>query len=133
MLRRLKSLGATVTELLDVYEKQALTKLESKQIERKISFSYYTWQWVWELWKCFNSPWKGTPFREKTQTMSKICKEEFKNPKFKDWFCPSNPGSAHSMNTRNCKITYKLKPVQTRTTRFENSPIPFLTKLLNNL
>ena len=63
---------------------------------------------------------------------SKIC-EKFarkclKNPRYSSWF-HSNEYSQHIHNTRSNKS--KLVPVSTRTQRYKNSSIPYLTQLLN--
>ena len=151
IVRRLRNLGATVTELLDVYDKQvrsvlelavpvwqpALTKQESKQIERVQRSAFYII--LGDDYKNYENALivleKETLEERRLKLCQNFAKKSIKNPKFENWFCPSDPTSGHSMKTRssNNKITYKLKPVQTRTARYENSPIPFLTKLLNNL
>ena len=51
--------------------------------------------------------------------------KSYNNPKFTKWFAPSVGG----LNTRSIKLP--LKEVRTRTRRFEKSPIPYLTNLLN--
>ena len=49
-------------------------------------------------------------------------------------FYPANKESSHNIKTRSYKkkTKYNLKPVNARTVRYEKSPIPYMTKLLNN-
>ena len=56
----------------------------------------------------------------------KFAKKALKNPKYQHWFIQDE----NSFNTRSKKPF--LKPVSARTSRFEKSPIAYLTKLLNN-
>ena len=49
--------------------------------------------------------------------------------KYSKWFIPSKCDIDRA-NTRSDKIA--LKPVKTRTMRYRKSPLPFLTKLLND-
>ena len=68
----------------------------------------------------------------------KLCenfaKKAFKNPKYTNWFCIDDSVplkmKTRSVATRNIS---NLKPVQTRTQRYERSPIPYMTELLNNV
>ena len=55
-----------------------------------------------------------------------------KHPKYKTWFCTEN-NHPPKVNTRakNKKGKTLFKPVETRTDRFKNSPLPYLTALLN--
>ena len=57
----------------------------------------------------------------------KFAKKAIKNPKYQHWFCdyPAISG----VKTKSEKP--HLKPVQARTGRFQNSPIAYLTGLLN--
>ena len=56
-----------------------------------------------------------------------------KSERFCNWFTPKE-GNKYPPKTRKqeTQIVNKLKPVTTRTRRFEKSPIPYLTELLNN-
>ena len=68
----------------------------------------------------------------------KLCenfaKKAFKNPKYTNWFCidDSVPQNKKTRSDATRK-TRNLKPVQFRTQRYERSPIPYLTELLNNV
>ena len=57
------------------------------------------------------------------KTFSQNC---FKSEKYNTWFAKKND---QSINTRSKKNT--LKQVTTRTVRYEKSPLPYLTALLN--
>ena len=68
----------------------------------------------------------------------KLCenfaKKAFKNPKYTNWFCIDD-SVPQNMNTRSDAIIIirYLKPVHTRKQRYERSPIPYMTELLNNV
>ena len=55
----------------------------------------------------------------------KFALKAYRNTKFTSWFVTNKP----EVNTRTVKT--HLKQINTRTKRFEKSPIPYLTKLLN--
>ena len=60
----------------------------------------------------------------------KFAKKSLKNDQFSHWFL-HRTSNTHHMKTRSCGKK-SLLPVQARTTRFENSPIAYLTQLLLN-
>jgi hypothetical protein len=76
-----------------------------------------TWPQLWRAWKVI---WK------------KIRKSE-KQPKYSNWFHAADKGIIPSINTRSDKTILQTKHTQVflRTDRYTNSPIPFLTELLN--
>ena len=151
MLRRLKSLGATVSELLDIYEKQvrsvlelavpvwhpALTKYEARQIERVQRSAFYII--LGEQYENYENALiilgSETLDERRVKLCQKFARKALRNPKYANWFCPVNRVPGQNMRTRRCqtKSTFNLKPVHTRTYRFEKSPIPYMTKLLNEL
>ena len=55
-----------------------------------------------------------------------FAKKALKSEKFNNWFCRSD----QNIDTRIAKLP--LKEVYTRTRRYEKSPLPYLTKLLNS-
>ena len=146
MLRRLCSLGATPSELFDIYVKQirpilelavpvwhpGLTIQDAMKIERvqKSAFhiilgrSYSSYETALAIFDCENLE----------DRRIKLC-ENFalkclKSEKYSSWFCfQSNKVGIQTRNQKNLK----LKKVQTRTLRYENSPLPYLTNLLNNI
>ena len=147
ILRRLKSLGATAAELLDIYDKQvravlelavpvwqpALTKYESRQIERVQRSAFYII--LGEEYKDYENALnilkRETLNERRVKLCEKFARKTVRNPNYANWFCPNN----RLPNTRGNKSrsTFNLKPVNTRTYRFEKSPIPYMTKLLNDL
>ena len=68
----------------------------------------------------------------------KLCenfvKKAFKNPKYTNWFCIDD-SVPQNTNTRSdaTRIIRHLKHDQTRTQRYERSPIPYMTELFNNV
>ena len=62
------------------------------------------------------------------QLCTKFTIKATKHEKYSTWFEENNP-----VNQRRTKsITSKFKSVQTRTKRYKNSPLPFITELANN-
>ncbi len=64
----------------------------------------------------------------RTEICENYAKKSLNNSKFRTWFSINEDGRQH--NTRS-KKTF-LKPFTTRTMRYERSPLPFLTSMLNN-
>ena len=142
MFRTLKNLGATEEELFDVYVKQirsclemavpvwepGLTKLERKQLERvqKSAFSiilginYRSYEDALVLLNM-----DSLSSRRKSICL-KFAKKALKNPKYTNWFKPNVNNGPDTRSEKNV-----LLPVSTRTKRFDHSPLPFLTNLLN--
>ena len=146
IIRNLKKLGTQQSELVDIYTKQVrvmaelavpvwepgLTKAESHQIERcqKVAcatilglsihnFSYRKSLKILGL-KSLKS--------RRTEICENFAKKSLNNPKFSTWFTVNDGEKSH--NTRS-KQTH-LKTVTTRTLKYERSPLPFLTSMLNN-
>ena len=71
------------------------------------------------------------PFR-KNCPPEKECLPCRGNPKYSNWFCPvkTEPYMPKTRGQKR-KKQYMFKTVQTRTERYEISPLPYLTKLLN--
>ena len=144
MIRRLKALGATCSELVDVYNKQvrcvlemaapvwtpALTKCQVTQIERVqktvcaviLGSSYCDYS---SAMKTLNLSSLSDRRVELCTTFSKRC---YKSKKYNTWFVERGN---QSIKTRSKKNT--LLPVLTRTSRYEKSPLPYMTALLLNL
>ena len=150
MLRRLKILGASESELLDVYDKQirsvlelavpawqpGISKQESHQIERvqRTAFhivlgeNYVSYENALILLK------KEMLSDRRIKLCVKFAKKALKNPKFTNWFHPDDTAPPTIKTRANQKkVKSKYKQVQTRTERYEKSPLPYLTKLLNEL
>ena len=150
MIRRLKGLGASTFELLDVYQKQvrsvlemavpvwqpALTQQESKQIERVqrcalyviLGDDYKSYDLALDSLNCDNLD------DRRVKLCDKFAKKALKSPRYQHWF-EYNDEPLPTLNTRSAETRVKnvLKPVQTRTNRYQKSPLPYLTNALNNL
>ena len=144
MLRRLKPLGASVDELLDVYEKQircitefsvavwtsGITKDEVNQIERvqKAAFAII----LAEKYKSYDNALiklnRTTLSYRRKELNLKFANKCIKSEKYEHWFCINNPSDQIS-KTRSEQT--ELIPVQARTSSSANSPIAYLTRLIN--
>jgi hypothetical protein len=143
MLRRLKQLGASQSELMDVYVKQVrsilefaavvwnsgLTKENIAQIERvqKSAFSIILGQNYNSYDSALQALNMETLSSRREALSIKFAKKAAQHPRHSTWFEPQPQAS----NTRSVKLQYK--PVYYRTERFKNSPVPYLTSLLNNI
>ena len=144
MLRRLKPVGASAHELLDIYDKQircmvefaapvwtsGLTHAEISQIERvqKAAFAII-------LGKKYTSYNKALTFFNRTTLETrredmnlKFGKKCLKSEKYQHWFVPNKP-TVQSLKTRSVDENV-LKPVEARTNAFKKSPIAYLTNLI---
>ena len=63
----------------------------------------------------------------------KFAKKALKSPRYHHWF-EYNDEPLPTLNTRSSenRVRNVLKPVQTRTNRYQKSPLPYLTNALNN-
>jgi hypothetical protein len=150
MLRRLKGLGASCSEMLDVFHKQircvlemavavwepALTQAQSRQLERVQQCAFYII--LGNTFTNYNLALNYLSSERLSERRSKLClsfalKCE-KNLRYQDWFMVSEVSEKPLPNTRSDKsqLETKYKPVTTRTDRYNDSPIPYLTGLLNN-
>ena len=147
MIRRLKGLGASSDEMLDVFYKQircvleiavavwepGLTQAQSKQLERGQQCAFYI-----IMGNTFTNYDAAVNFlgseklsvRRSTLCLSFALKCE-KNLKYKNWFALSEENNVPAPNTRIDKALTKYKPVPSRTDRYMDSPIPYLTNVLN--
>ena len=144
MMRRLKRIGASEEDLLDTYTKQvrsllelavpvwhaALTVYDRTQIERvqKTAFSIILGN-------------KYTSYKDALETLEMDTLEERRgnlclkfalkasvHPQFKNWFQEFRASKPRKVNDdKNDKYVVPYA----RTNRFEDSPIPYLTRLLN--
>ena len=150
MLRRLKGLGASEEEMLDVYMKQvrsvlelavpvwqtAITKQEVKQIERVQRCALYiilgdqftNYEHARDLLEC------DTLKERREKLVEKFAKKAAKHPQYKNWFS-ENEEAPPNFSTRGSEnqIIRKFKPVQTRTNRYLDSPLPYITEALNKV
>ena len=146
MLRRLKALGANESELVDVYEKQvrsllelavpvwqpSLTLQESIQIERvqKTAFNIILGNQYEGYEIALNKLGQVRLSSRRQKLCQKFAKKCRKNSKYSNWFCPEIFGPSKTRLGMKRKAT-QLKTVPARTKRFENSPLPFMTRILN--
>ena len=144
MLRRLKPLGASVDELLDVYEKQirsilefaspvwtsGLSNDEINQIERvqKAAFSIILAERYRNYEHALRVLDRDKLSERRTGINLKFAQKAFKSAKYNHWFCESNP-TYQQEKTRSA--IPDLVPVQARTNAFAKSPIAYLTNLMN--
>ena len=147
LLRRLKGLGASESELVDVYDKQvrsllelavpvwqpALTQQEAYQIERVQKTACHVI--LGDKYDNYDSALRKIGHESlntrRIQLCTKFAKKSLRNPNYSNWFCPNKAVPQYPYTRGNKKAQNKLKPVLARTERFENSPLPYLTNLLN--
>ena len=142
MIRRLKPLGATIDELIEVYQTQircilefavaawnsGLTKAQINQLEcvQKCALAII----LQEDYVSYSYALSSVNLEYLQDRRHALClkfaRKAQKHPKFSKWFCSNNQAG---VDTRSDKK--HLKPVQFRTCRFVKSPIAYLTRLLN--
>ena len=150
MIRRLKLLGASIPEILDVYQKQvrsvlemavpvwepALTKHERGQIERVqkcalyviLGDKYMNYEHAIDALDC------ETLSERRVKLCENFTKKALKNPRYQNWFTyevQNKPNPNTRFNAT--KIENVFKPVETRTDRYRDSPLPYMTEILNKL
>ena len=149
MIRRLKGLGASHAEMLDVFNKQircvlemavavwqpGLTQAQSKQLERVQKCAFYVM--MGDTYTNYEAAVNHLGSEKLSVRRSDLClsfalKCE-KSQKYNNWFALSEINEIPAHNTRSDKTNKltKYKPVPTRTDRFMDSPLPFLTNALN--
>ena len=143
MLRRLKLLGATEVELTDVYVKQVrcvvelavavwsagLTKNQAAQIERvqKTVCAVILGDRHTDYKESLDTLDLKTLEERRQELCSKFALKSYRSDKYQHWFSNNN----NNLPTRSVKTC--VLPVSTRTRRFEKSPLPYLTTLLNDI
>ena len=140
VMRRLKKLGASSTDLLEIYYKQirciaeyaapvwssAITMEDSRKLERiqKVACNII----LGENYESYTAATKSLGLEKLNERRKRICmkfaKKSQKHIKFSKWFKP-----APALNTRLKKP--RFYNVFSKTVRFEKSPISYLTELLN--
>ena len=147
MLRRLKKLGAEISEILDVYYKQVRCMLEmavavwepglniaqSKQIEMVQKCAFYVI--LGDNHTTYNNALKQLGGEALSDRRQKLClnfsKKSEKHTRFSSWFEPTEEREVPLPNTRSDKSELKYKPVTVRPNKYQDSPLPHLTNLLN--
>ena len=144
-LRRLKLLGADRLELIDVYMKQirvlteyavpvwepGLTHAQSVQIERVQVVACSIILGVGRFLMSYNKMKNILGLSSLRERRHILCYNFSKNlltsEKYRTWFVVNNTNAFYS--TRSDKTI--LKSIPARTTKFQKSPLPFLTDMLN--
>ena len=143
-------MGTSTPELLDVYQKQirsvfemavpvwepGLSKEEVKQLERvqKTAFhvilgeGYTGYQRSLTVLDC------ETLKNRRVQICLNFANKALRHPKYSSWFTENKVNTDKVQpNTRGPKSKPTvLKPVPHRTNRYRDSPLPYLTSLLNS-
>ena len=141
-IKRLKSQGANLDDLIDIYEKQVrsvlefgvpvwnsgLTQDEVADIERvQKAFLHIALE---NEYKDYQSALQVSQLEtlvcRRLQLCKKFAMKSSKHPKHSKWFVRNEPGP----NTRSKKPDYKIPLC--RLTRTRKGPIPYLTNLLNS-
>ena len=148
MLRRLSNLGAREDEMLDVYQKQVrsvlemavpvwhagLTQQEVRQIERVQRTAFYII--LGDKYLSYKNTLGMLHCETLVARRYKVCenfvRKASKHEQFQNWFHVNNE-PIPNLNTRSDKVTKRnyYHPVKTRTDRYANSPLPYLTNILN--
>ena len=144
IIRRLKTLGCPITELVDVLKQQIvpicefgaaywgcmITKAESNMLERclKTGLHIIFQEQYLSFSHCLKLAKISSLKQRRAAILAKFSKNALSNPKYKKWFCASEEPE-EGPRTRQARPL--LKPVPCRTQRFERSPIPVMTRLLS--
>ena len=145
-VRNLKRLGASKNELVDVYTKQcrsilelavpvwsagltsddviALERVQKTACAIILGREYSGYENALEKLRL------RTLEERRVELCTKFARKAVKNEKYKHWFVESGR-SAQDIKTRSKKNTTEYKPIKFRTDRYRNSPLPYLTSLLN--
>ena len=140
-IKKLRKLGANTKDLLDLCSRHigsileyaapvwhsALTVEDRLRLERVQKSALHII--LGANYKSYSSALKLTGTRTLFETRRKIClkfaKKALKSKKFGKWF------KTNTLVTKTRRIQPKLKEVHCRTKRFKDSPISYLTDLLN--
>jgi hypothetical protein len=145
MLRNLKRFGASRSELLDVYNKQCrsilelavpvwtagLTNDDIVHLERvqKTAFAII----LGRAYSGYKKALQDLNMKSLEERRIDLClnfaRKSAKSEKYQHWFSKADKPT---VNTRSDKPHNTFKPVYTRTDRYKDSPLPFLTNLLNS-
>ena len=146
VVRRLKALGASETEMLNVLRAQVLSVLhfaspawstqisarESSQIESVLRtglYLVYGQRYLSFSWALRQA--KMTTLKEQRSKMFvKFTKNCLSNPKFQKWFVKTDT-SSNIRNTRRQKP--RFRPIPARTRAYERSAIPQMVRVANSL
>ena len=142
MIRRLKPLGASIDELLQVYQTQIRCILEFAVAAWNSGLTKGQVSQIEQVQKCvlaiilekdylnYENALVVSGLERLDKRRNDLCltfaKRAQKHPKLSKWFCKNEQAG---VGTRSTKTTFK--PVKARTGRYEKSPIAYLTRLLN--
>ena len=148
MIRNLKRLGASKAELLEVYEKQCrsilelavpvwtagLTSEDVVALERvqKSAFAIILGRQYNGYQDALTDLHMKSLEERRMDLCIKFAKKSVKSDKYKHWFVKNDKPVVPAVKTRRERIITTFKPVKTRTDRYRDSPLPFLTMLLND-
>ena len=145
IVRRLKSLGCSTPELLEVLQQQIIsicevgvpywgpmiTVNESNMLERCMKTGLHII--LQDKYITYENELKETNMKTlKARRMTLITsfsKKALKSERFKNWFVPESP--KEKAVTRSKEPMKLLKEVNCRTQRYQKSSIPFMTRLLS--
>ena len=146
LIRRLKSLGCPIPELVEVLKQQIvsicefgaaywgcmITKAESNMLERclKTGLHIIFQEQYTSFTHCLQLANMSSLKTRRIAIITRFSKSALKNRKYKNWFCKSEEPT-EGARTRQAGTRPLLKPVQCRTQRFERSPLPVMTRLLS--
>ena len=144
LIRRLKALGASNSQLIDALQKQVLsvlwlgapawfcmlTQQEKQDIDRvaKVGLRIIFGEAYSGFENTLSVAGMSRPTRQLSKMTSRFAVRSSKHPKFCNWF---QPAAAKSINTRSRQNPQVFTSVPCRTDRYKRSPIPHLTELLN--
>ena len=144
MIRRLKQLGATKEELTDVYIKQVRCVLELAVATWSAGLTISQVAQIERVQKTACVVILGAGYTDyepalltlnlknlnvrRQELCSKFAHKSFKSEKYQHWFVPKTT-DPDQIQTRSDKTG--LVQVPTRTKRFNKSPLPYLTSLLD--
>ena len=145
MLRRLKGLGASISELLDVYKKQVLCVLEMTVAAWTARLTLNEKRQIERVQKCAFSSILGLDYGDYKTALYKLQMKKLedrrvdisrkfahkasKHEKHKNWFSLSEEPVQRATTRYQKPVTKYIEPVA-RTDRFRDS-LPYLTRLLN--
>ena len=146
IVRNLKRLGAVRSELVDVYTKQCRSILElavpvwsagltsddilSLERVQKTACAII----LGRAYKGYDDALEqlglGTLESRRIDLCRKFARKASENEIYQHWFVESD-AKAQEIKTRSKKMANKYKDIKFRTDRFRDSPLPYLTSLLN--
>ena len=145
ILRRLKALGASKNQLIEVLKQQIvsvcevgvpfwgpmITVNESNMLERCLKTGLRII--LQENYRSYDSALKQTNMQTLRQRrvllMNKFSQKAAKSERFRGWFVEESKDEERTLRTK--KPTRLLKPIPCRTQRYARSSLPYMTELLS--